>query len=200
MKSKRLAAALLAGCAGLGLFFSDTGASASTINFSGTFFTATGAVFSVGEAFSGTINYDPATAIFLSGIGGTSTFAQYTESTSISVLSGATTYVFPLWEIWVVDIGSQDAFYFWATDLNTFLFITGLPAQSALLPPEITSGPLGIFNIVLPDSTAIGFVSFDVIASIDATPIPSALPLFMTGLGALGLLGWRRKRKMQAAA
>ena len=27
------------------------------------------------------------------------------------------------------------------------------------------------------------------------TPIPAALPLFATGLGALGLLGWRRKRK-----
>ena len=26
-------------------------------------------------------------------------------------------------------------------------------------------------------------------------PLPAALPLFATGLGALGLLGWRRKRK-----
>ena len=33
-----------------------------------------------------------------------------------------------------------------------------------------------------------------------ATPLPAALPLFATGLGALGLLGWRRKRKAQAAA
>ncbi len=31
------------------------------------------------------------------------------------------------------------------------------------------------------------------------TPIPPALPLFATGLGAMGLLGWRRKRKAQAA-
>ena len=29
-----------------------------------------------------------------------------------------------------------------------------------------------------------------------ATPIPAALPLFATGLGALGLLGWRRKRRL----
>ena len=28
-----------------------------------------------------------------------------------------------------------------------------------------------------------------------ATPLPAALPLFASGLGALGLLGWRRKRK-----
>ena len=31
-----------------------------------------------------------------------------------------------------------------------------------------------------------------------ATPLPVALPLFATGLGAIGLLGWRRKRKAQA--
>ena len=31
-------------------------------------------------------------------------------------------------------------------------------------------------------------------------PLPGALPLFATGLGAMGLLGWRRKRKAQAVA
>jgi hypothetical protein len=31
------------------------------------------------------------------------------------------------------------------------------------------------------------------------TPIPGALPLFATGLGGLGLLGWRRKRKNAVA-
>jgi hypothetical protein len=35
---------------------------------------------------------------------------------------------------------------------------------------------------------------------VSATPLPAALPLFTTGLGALGLLGWRRKRKSAAAA
>ena len=32
-------------------------------------------------------------------------------------------------------------------------------------------------------------------ASVSQVPPPAALPLFTTGLGALGLLGWRRKRK-----
>lgn len=31
------------------------------------------------------------------------------------------------------------------------------------------------------------------------TPLPASLPLFATGLGGLGLLGWRRKRKAAAA-
>jgi probable HAF family extracellular repeat protein len=31
------------------------------------------------------------------------------------------------------------------------------------------------------------------------TPLPAALPLFATGLGALGLLGWHRKRKAYAS-
>lgn len=35
---------------------------------------------------------------------------------------------------------------------------------------------------------------------IGPTPVPAALPLFTTGLGALGLLGWRRKKKAAALA
>ncbi len=36
-------------------------------------------------------------------------------------------------------------------------------------------------------------------APIPGTPLPAALPLFATGLGAMGLLGWRRKRKNTTA-
>ena len=43
----------------------------------------------------------------------------------------------------------------------------------------------------------------DFLAEIDpttaTTPLPATLPLFATGIGAMGLLGWRRKRKPQAA-
>jgi hypothetical protein len=35
--------------------------------------------------------------------------------------------------------------------------------------------------------------------TVSQTPIPAALPLFATGLGGLGLLGWRRKRKQATA-
>jgi len=41
-----------------------------------------------------------------------------------------------------------------------------------------------------------GTVMYDYYA---ATPLPAALPLFAGGLGGLGLLGWRRKRKSATA-
>ena len=45
-------------------------------------------------------------------------------------------------------------------------------------------------------SSGQGF-SFDYAAA--ETPLPAALPLFASGLGALGLLGWRRKKKNAAS-
>ncbi len=44
----------------------------------------------------------------------------------------------------------------------------------------------------------VGNGDFEFIA--EATPLPAALPLFASGLGALGLLGWRRKRKAAVSA
>jgi hypothetical protein len=35
---------------------------------------------------------------------------------------------------------------------------------------------------------------------VSVVPVPAALPLMASGLGALGLIGWRRKRKAAAAA
>jgi len=51
-----------------------------------------------------------------------------------------------------------------------------------------------IFGYVLFSGTGI-----DPLPDQTVVPIPAALPLFATGLGALGLLGWRRKRKNVAA-
>jgi hypothetical protein len=48
------------------------------------------------------------------------------------------------------------------------------------------------------DLTVNAIVSAD--TAIGTTPLPAALPLFASGLGALGMLGWRRKRKAAAIA
>jgi hypothetical protein len=37
-------------------------------------------------------------------------------------------------------------------------------------------------------------------AAVSTTPLPAALPLFASGLGALAMFGWRKKRKNAAAA
>lgn len=37
-------------------------------------------------------------------------------------------------------------------------------------------------------------------SSSNATPLPAAMPLFATGLGVMGLLGWRRRRKGATSA
>ena len=39
-----------------------------------------------------------------------------------------------------------------------------------------------------------GNVLLEEITAVSAVPLPAALPLFATGLGALGLLGWRGKK------
>ena len=44
------------------------------------------------------------------------------------------------------------------------------------------------------------FVDDLTINAASATPLPAALPLFVSGLGALGLFGWRRKRKAATLA
>jgi hypothetical protein len=64
------------------------------------------------------------------------------------------------------------------------------------LPPSLEIFDEG--SIESPNG-AFGYVDDDPgIWTVSQTPLPAAFPLFATGLGALGLFGWRRKRKAQA--
>ncbi len=48
--------------------------------------------------------------------------------------------------------------------------------------------------------SAEGNISIDNLSvNAGAVPLPAALPLFAAGLGAMGLAGWRRKRKVGQA-
>jgi hypothetical protein len=76
----------------------------------------------------------------------------------------------------------------------TGTFVSDLEPGSLLVPVGAT---------LVSEGTPFTFNNTNITASAvsDAeVPLPAALPLFATGLGALGLLGWRRKRKAQAAA
>ena len=87
---------------------------------------------------------------------------------------------------------------------------------SVLILTDITNGSTILANVIVPNSLVFvpetisfsgtaKFILFQGTFGIDDlqitptppvnTPLPTTLPLFATGLGALGLLGWRRKRK-----
>ena len=62
---------------------------------------------------------------------------------------------------------------------------------------------LGAGNYIISTYLAVGNVTdpnFQVNFSLSQTPLPAALPLFASGLGAMGLLGWRKRRKAAAVA
>jgi hypothetical protein len=97
--------------------------------------------------------------------------------------------------------------------LSTLLFYSKTPPTDSLAdtptPPTgsytnqitLTEGLNGAL-IYAPGPNDPGFsldaaITYDFISD-SPVPLPAALPLFATGLGALGLLGWRRKRKAQA--
>ena len=108
--------------------------------------------------------------------------------------------------------GPNNAFVFTNVNGDSFTsitsgFTTGLNTLLVIVNDTnsgITGNLSGGINCQCPtEAHFIGEVTFDeaVVAPTDgATPLPAALPLFATGLGALGLLGWRRKRKAQAVA
>ena len=56
-----------------------------------------------------------------------------------------------------------------------------------------------VFDITLGAGATVSFTGTTELTPA-AAPLPAALPLFATGLGALGLLGWRRKRKARTTA
>jgi len=64
----------------------------------------------------------------------------------------------------------------------------------------LISGTLAnVFDVWV--KTAVGSGDMALTSSeLSQTPLPAALPLFAGGLGALGLLGWRRKKKAAASA
>lgn len=61
----------------------------------------------------------------------------------------------------------------------------------------VTASNFGLLVVSLA-SNETNFATVNGITIDGTTPLPAALPLFATGLGGLGLLGWRRKRKAKA--
>jgi len=72
---------------------------------------------------------------------------------------------------------------------------SNLVDQQFVIYFDASAGTDAIADFGIPGGNlGVEYGTFDVTL---VTPIPGAMPLFATGLGALGLLGWRRKRKAQ---
>jgi hypothetical protein len=91
------------------------------------------------------------------------------------------------------------------TGLATPTTMTLASLSSSLYSPGVTWGNFAVefvrigFGQEGPDGIPGNYFVDDLtINTANATPLPAALPLFATGLGAFGLLGWRRKRKAAA--
>jgi hypothetical protein len=92
--------------------------------------------------------------------------------------STATAYAPPDFEAAYVDFASPPN-----SDLE---FLDSRYSPGAIDLTDVVDGQPVTGTIFFNDLTEIG--------TITTTPLPAALPLFATGLGGLGLLGWRRKR------
>jgi hypothetical protein len=76
-------------------------------------------------------------------------------------------------------------------------YVTGTTFSDSSTYDNATLASLGLMPGTYTYSWSTPDDSF--VVNIGTTPLPAALPLFAGGLGALGLLGWRRKRKAVVA-
>jgi hypothetical protein len=108
-----------------------------------------------------------------------STNGQYTASFRLTFVD----LFSPNYQNWL----TSDALV--APDLHNFDFYPYVSVGQACLTPPCSG---------IPNTSWVGNIVTLTITD-TTTPLPATLPLFTTGLGAFGLLGWRKRRKAIAA-
>ena len=97
---------------------------------------------------------------------------------------------------------TTDQWYTLAFVLDTVNNLIDYTVNGQLLTTVSANGTTQLGNVMLQGVNTTPGVNrtlyFDNLL-VSQTPLPATLPLFASGLGALGLLGWRRKRKNTAA-
>jgi hypothetical protein len=157
-------------------------------------------------AYQATTTSASASSITYELVGVSANFANNTET---DVFSGTFTLDLSTFDLSAVSITVSGP-------VVSGTFTTPLVVSSSLLKPqqiEFSDGGsntwiMQFLNIFADASNPLSavFDSASVLTNgvtgeaVPETPLPAALPLFATGLGALGLLGWRRKRKAAAIA
>ena len=109
-----------------------------------------------------------------------------------------------------LNFGPDFAFFGYQSGGTNLLELLFSPADFALLTNSnsFTGAPTGFNTAFTNVPTSGGLLSFTDLSELllsasstgNETPLPAAFPLFAGGLGAMGLLGWRRKRKNAAIA
>ena len=131
---------------------------------------------------------------YVGGVGGSLIASDYDDSygepqshqvgnfsvTLTAIISGGAFDTNPVFSVFSPTTNHTGGFVGWQGLDQTGLNETSFDAHSGTI-----NGTLALIEIGTPPAT---------------TPLPAALPLFASGLGALGLLGWRRKKKAAALA
>jgi hypothetical protein len=87
-----------------------------------------------------------------------------------------------------------------AGDVGTNHNIFGAVFFPTVLPSTLDISTLSLASFLGGPGTIDYSLSITLPAGAYVTPLPDTLPLFVTGLAALGLLGWYRKRKAHQRA
>jgi len=160
------------------------------------------------EQTSGTIaNQTLSPYFFNSNYSGTAEFWQYDVLSKASVGAGSVTFNLQDPNVLVFLWGSPD-------DYNSITFYDGLGGTGSAVG-SFTGASLACYGVSC-THTGFDLVTFNVAGALSMTlldsgqaafefgfnpvPLPATLPLFASGLGALGIAGWRKRKKAKLAA
>jgi hypothetical protein len=192
----RIASALLLACS-VGVFGYTGAAKASVYNFSYEF--STGDILS--GQFDGTISGgDPnlleVSSVISASFNGTLGPAlPFVDSTTNYFLSSGSPAVVSF-DGGVMDIVASTS----PCCGDGFVFLdSSLGGGMIAINTGLSFGGFGYNPPVTPDTEIFDAANWSLTAASE-TPLPASFPLLATGLGAMGMLGWRRKRKAAALA
>ena len=179
-------------------------ASATTYNYVGETYTSNVDPTIYGTHMTGSVTFNQDTSNFTGTI-----YISSGDVTALTLTSGTITATLPYFDIFAGL--SPDYFRLVNGSIQAWLLHGASPSFALVTPSyslysqgdsSICNGcGFGFDNIEswFPSGTFYASKNQNTASwSVAKTPLPAALPLFASGLGALGLLGWRRKRKAAA--
>ena len=201
MKFGRLSAAAIGSAV---VLITLASASATTYNYVSDTYTINVDPTIYGTHMTGSVTFDLDTSNFTGTI-----YISSGDVTALTLTSGTITATLPYFDFISFD---PDYFAFVDGSIQDWLLHGVSPSFAPVIPsyalysqgdfsPEYGSDGFDNIQSNFPSGTFYASKNQSETSSwsVGETPLPAALPLFATGLGAMGLFGWRRKRKAQGA-